>query len=130
MNYIAIAGFILAFAVSAFGWNYRLSAANRIYLGLYKGVAEDSVITIDETGRELSKPYISVPLYKANVSRYLESNSGALLSYRFDVFGFDERGLLAMEKAYKVTTIVVFKISLVRDTTRTAVFTIQEGRVE
>ena len=130
MNYIAIAGFILAFAVSIFGWNYRLTAANRVYLGLYKGVAEDSVITVDQTGRELSKPYISVSLFSTNLSRYLEKNKSSLLSYSFQLYATNEAGQRVGEEAYKIAAMINFKLSLVKDYQRIAVFAIQEGRVE
>ena len=130
MNYIAIAGFILAFAFSVFGWNYRLTAANRVYLGLYKGVAEDSVITVDQTGRELSKPYISVSLFSNNLNRYLEKNAHSLLSYSFQLYATNEYGQRVGEQAYKLAAIINFKLSLVKDYQRIAVFAIQEGRVE
>lgn len=129
MNYIAIAGFIFAFALSAFGWNYRFTAANRIYLGLYKGVAEDSVITVDKEGRELPKPYISVSLFSANLDRYLKKNAGSLLNYSFMLYATDEGGRRVGESAYKIDALLTFKISLTKDYNRIAVFTIQEGRV-
>ena len=130
MNYIAIAGFILAFAVSIFGWNYRLTAANRVYLGLYKGVAEDSVITVDETGRELSKPYISVSLFSSNLSRYLERNSSSLLNYSFDLYAMNENGQRVGEQAYKIAALLNFQLTFVKDYQRIAVFSIQEGRIQ
>lgn len=66
-----ISGFGLVLFLSMFRQAYFVSGINRVYLGLYKGVIESSVVYFNDEGLNIT-PYFDRALFKDAVGSYFE----------------------------------------------------------
>ncbi len=73
LNYLFAASGMI-FALSVFRFQYVSGGVDRAYLGLYKGVAESSVIVFSNAGYALPRPYFSIDLFKQNIEEYLSKS--------------------------------------------------------
>lgn len=131
MTYIAIAGFIFVFALSAFGFNYRINSINRIYFGLYKGLVESCVITVDDEGRDLDKPVFCRTILLRRLEDYLERNNAPMGKTNYYLLTYDDRKEIAnVEYATTAVINLFFELSFSKEYHKIAIFTIQDGELE
>ena len=82
------ASILMVFTIHFFSVNYTLSKINTAYYGLYKGVAENSVIVSDSEGNELASPVFSAALMKERVGAYFEVNVKPYCKYKLKYYFF------------------------------------------
>lgn len=64
------AGFFMIFSVNMFYTNFTYMGVYRAYLGIYKGVAEVSVVAYGEDGMAFAHPLFDCDLFEENVRQY------------------------------------------------------------
>jgi len=82
---------LLAFSSSLFSLSFSYSGVSRSFTGLGKGIAESSVIKIDDDGTDLMKPYFdklsfrmaTEKYFASALKRYLSSNQKPTYTYLF-----------------------------------------------
>lgn len=129
MHYTIFASLIFLFSLSIFGWNYQVTTTNRIYLGLYKGVAERSVVVVDSHGKDLEKPMFSEMLFHNNLDNYIRNLEGFKTPrYAATVILYDD-DMNIVRTGFGTTLLLrlSLKDAITAYTPRTACFTIQEG---
>ncbi len=127
MQNIIFVSMVFTFAMTSFLRTYNLSTFRKAYLGLYKGLADNSVIIVSDTGTNLEKPLFYLPLFDKNVSDYLETELGGKLKYLYEVYVFDEETEKPADYGYKAEVDIRCKITDWRWVGKTAIFAIQEG---
>lgn len=86
MNFL-LGSLTLLFTTSLFWQSYILMSLNKAYLGLYKGIAESSLICFSERGDLLEEPYFDVGVFQSKTREYLKS--AIPFSFPFVVLGFE-----------------------------------------
>lgn len=71
MNFL-LGSATLLFTVSLFGRSYVLMSLNKAYLGLYRGIAESSLICFSERGDLLEEPYFDVGSFQSKTREYIK----------------------------------------------------------
>ncbi|MCR5079091.1 MAG: hypothetical protein K6B65_04145 [Bacilli bacterium] len=127
MHNVIFMSMVFVFAMTSFLRTYNLSTFRKAYLGLYKGVADNSVITISNIGKNLDKPLFYLPLFEKNVSDYLETELGGKLKYLYEVYVYDEETESKAEYGYKAEIDLRCRITDWRWITKIAIFVVQEG---
>ena len=103
LNFLVVA-VLFVFTNSIFSYSFTYSGISRSFTGFGKGAAECSVITLDEEGNELARPYFDgsefanrAAMYFDNaLERYLLSDQEPELDfYYFDAFSASNREELA-----------------------------------
>lgn len=72
MNLFLYSTFFIG-GLSLFQYSFLVGSLNRTYLGLFKGVAEASIIAYSSSGTAVT-PYFSKTLFEKNVNSYFQNN--------------------------------------------------------
>ena len=83
MTYFLLASLALVLVVTGFNRVYCIHGINQVYLGLYKGIFDEAVVTVDSQGMYLEKPkfyvlrirYLLDDYFKTNLAPYCRSFS-------------------------------------------------------
>ena len=127
MHNLIFMAMVFAFAISSFAQTYSRSTFLKAYLGLYKGIADNSVIFVSTSGSNLEKPMFYLPLLDKNVSEYLKTELGGKLNYLYEVYVLEEGTENPADYGYKAEIDLKCKIADWHWIAKTAVFAIQRG---
>ena len=129
MGNLFLVAFSMIFAFAIFHQNIVYSGVNRVYLGLYKGVAESGVVTYGRFGNLLETPYFSVQVTEAAVDSYFESTLKRYVqTYRADYLFYNKDGAVDYNLPRSFSVTLKCDISAFQRFERTAFFTIQENK--
>ena len=129
MGNLFLVAFSMIFAFSIFHQNIVYSGVNRVYLGLYKGVAESGVITYGRFGNLLDAPYFSVDATKAAVNSYFESSLKRYVqTYKANYLFYNENGVIDFNLPRSFSVTLKCDISAFQKFERIAYFTLQENK--
>jgi hypothetical protein len=79
MNLLMYA-FYFVLSTAIFEFSYLYGGIDRTFIGLNKGIAESSLLSVDAAGNPLSKPYFSADLFEVKTNEYFRvSLSGYLV---------------------------------------------------
>lgn len=123
MNFL-LGSATLLFTVSLFGRSYVLMSLNKAYLGLYKGIAESSLICFSERGDLLDEPYFDVGAFQSKTREYLRE--AIPFSFPFVVLNFkswNAEGESDIDRPCTVAVNMRLDGSTIASFDKTAVFT-------
>ena len=129
MGNLFLVAFSMIFAFAIFHQNIVYTGVNRVYLGLYKGVAESGVVSYGRYGNLLDVPYFSVETTEAAVTLYFDSTLKRYVqSYGATYMFYDKNGDIDMNMPCTFSVTLRCDISAFQHFERIAYFTIQENR--
>ncbi len=129
MVHMVLCALALVLVLTGFNRVYCIHGINQAYVGLYKGVFEEAVVTVNTSGQYLSKPMFYVPKARRLLASYYQTNLSAYCrSYTYTVLGKNQ-GRIGYLSTYCDTIVTSFtaKISDVESKTKEAVFTIERS---
>lgn len=118
---------IIVTIIHFFSVNYTLSNIERAYLGLYKGIAENSVIVSDSTGAELNEPVFSRTTFTTNVKAYCELEVKPICKYSLSINYYAKSGQSGLTSPYKAKVTITFYPKMWKRISRVATFQIVKG---
>ncbi|MBQ7249980.1 MAG: hypothetical protein IJS37_01340 [Bacilli bacterium] len=74
MAYLLLSAVTLVLVLTGFNKVYCIHGIDQVYLGLYKGLFDETVAVVDENGDYLPKPKFYVPKIRFLVNDYLKVN--------------------------------------------------------
>lgn len=127
MNCIFYSLFFALFLNLSFG-SLRMSQVNRVFMSIYKGMLEASVLTIDDKGEPVM-PYYNKERLTSYVDNYLKQNiSKYLKEYTVNTRYYnDDLTTLCDSDCRKVSINLIGKINLFYNYDRTQTFVIRSA---
>ena len=93
MMHLLCAGMTLVLVLLGFHNAYCISGVHSAYLGLYKGVVEEAVVVVNDSGQYLGSPQFHIPYLRKLLSDdYAVNLAPYCRNYTYDVLRYDGPG--------------------------------------
>ena len=129
MTYFLLASLALVLVITGFNRVYCIHGINQAYLGLYKGLFDEAVVTVDNQGNYLERPKFYVLRVRYLLDGYFKTNLAPYCrSYSYTVLGL-QNGTWSPLLPYVDAVDLTFtaKINDLQTRSKRAVFTIERS---
>ena len=125
MTHMFLAGMTMLLVLIGFNQAYCISGIHSAYLGLYKGIVEESVIVANSGGNLYTSPFIHVERLNALLETYYQVNlSPYCRSYRYTAKAFDGTKETSATLTKTVRLTFVATISQAQQISKEAIFSV------
>ena len=130
MAHFLMCAVALVLLVTGFNRVYCIHGINQVYLGLYKGMFDEAVAVVDESGKYLHKPLFYLPrIQKLLQQYYSDCLTPYCRSYEYEVYGLLGGMRVGGSVKYADTVVTTFSASISDLETRSkkAVFAVERS---
>ena len=125
MTHMFLAGMTMLLVLIGFNQAYCISGIHTAYLGLYKGIVEESVVVANSGGNLYASPFIHIERLNALLETYYQVNlSPYCRSYRYTAKAFDGAKETSATLTKTVRLTFVATISQAQHISKEAIFSV------